>query len=161
MNRVSAMCVALGLMLLSSAVPGQVQAERKIPFELSPQPMADALSAFAAQSNLRIVLNTDDVRGLVSTRLSGSFTPRMALKMLLGNSSLRYEFVDERTVEIRSARSAGAESTGEKETSAPSNPTSWQPSADNGIHLADGRRGATDAAAPGHRKQCSRAPGLG
>ena len=96
---------AIALLLLSQAPLGHAAPPpRTISFALAAQPLSDALNALAAQSNLRIVFNTDDTQGLRSERVVGAYTTRTALQLLLGSSDLTYQFVDERTVEIRSGR---------------------------------------------------------
>ena len=111
MKRASRAC-GTALVLLSSLAFGQAFVDRKVAFDLVVQPLAEALNEFAAQSNLRIVFNTEDAKGLVSERLSGTFTPRAALKILLGSSKLQYQFVDDRTVEVRSGKETQVNSIG-------------------------------------------------
>lgn len=95
----------VSMFVISAGALADSQDERKIALDLAPQPLAQALSAVAEKSNIRLVLNTDDALGLVSRRLQGAFTPRAAFDALLSSSRLTYEFVDDRTVEIRSAKS--------------------------------------------------------
>jgi Secretin and TonB N terminus short domain len=95
----TSICIALLCASLASGVVAQAL-ERKIVYELAAQPLADAITALAAQSKLRIVFNTQDTIGLTSARLSGTYTPKDALGVLLANSNLRYEFLDDQTIAI-------------------------------------------------------------
>lgn len=101
MKAFKSICGTVALVAMSGAAWAQGLLDRQLSFDLPPQPLAQALSELAAQSNLRLVLNTDDVRGLMSERLTGTFTPRAAIERLLARSKLQFEFVDERTVEVR------------------------------------------------------------
>lgn len=96
--------------LLLSAVAAGQSADRPMSFSMVRQPLAQALNTFARQSNLRIVFNTKDADGRISESIQGTYTPRDALQRLLEHTPLRYEFVDERTVEIRAALTADAAS---------------------------------------------------
>ena len=99
-KRASTLFMAIGLLLVSGDGLGQTAASRTIVFDLAAQPLAEALTTLAAQSNLRIVFNTADTQGLRSERVAGAYTAQTALKLLLRSSELRYRFIDERTVEI-------------------------------------------------------------
>jgi outer membrane receptor for ferric coprogen and ferric-rhodotorulic acid len=124
MKRVNALCGAAALLLLAfSAATAFAQAplDRTISFDLAAQPLPQALNAFAAQSNLRIVFEAQDAQGFVSERILGSFTPRAVLRMLLESSPLRYDFVDDHTVEIHQRLTRNANSN--PEHSAPARPS--------------------------------------
>ncbi len=89
-----------------------------LPIELhiNPQPLVDALTEFARQAGLQLLLDADEAaQGKNAPPLSGTYTPENALKVLLANASLYYEFLDPRTVAIRSTKSS--ESAGWRRTS--------------------------------------------
>src|SRR5262245_53675042 len=90
----------IGLALLATLVRGEPVAQKPIHLDVPAQPLNRALNAFAEQSGLRIVFYTDVAEGVTSHPLIGSLTPEKALKILLADSNLQYEFVDERTVTI-------------------------------------------------------------
>ncbi len=68
---------------------------------IDPQPLSDALSAFAQQSGLQVVFFSEVGKDLRSPRLTGTYSPGEALKQLLANTSLDYTFIDKRTIAIR------------------------------------------------------------
>lgn len=74
---------ALSALLLS----GSVMAEA-FTFNLPAQPMANALTAMAQQSQLQILFDEAQLRGLRAPALSGEFTAREALTRLLAGSGL-------------------------------------------------------------------------
>lgn len=94
-----------GLALVTATA--QAGVERKVHFDLPAQRLHQALNAYAQQSGLRIVFYTEVAEGMVSPALVGDLTPEQALRILLKDSELSYEFVDDRTVSIfGNARSA-------------------------------------------------------
>src|SRR5688572_30034852 len=78
--------------------------ESKVAFDLVAQPLSEALNALAVRSQLHIVFNAADAEGVQAQGIQGSYTPSEALKLLLARTDLSYEFVDERTVEIRAGK---------------------------------------------------------
>ncbi len=87
---------------LAAAQPQtQTQTPHAVRFDVPAQPLNKALNAFARQSDLRIVFYTDVAEGVTSPAINGTLTPEHALKKLLANSNLTYEFVNERTISIR------------------------------------------------------------
>src|SRR5690242_10850312 len=108
----------LGLMLMGGLALGEPSLQKAVRLDVPSQPLNKALNAFAEQSGLRIVFYTDAAEKVISHALSGSLTPEKALKILLSDSSLRYEFVDERTVAIVSVTAATSE-TGQGEKGRP------------------------------------------
>jgi outer membrane receptor protein involved in Fe transport len=89
-----------------------------VSLDIQPQPLGTALNAFAQQSGLRVIFFSEISRGITAPRLTGTFSPEAALKKLLANTTLNFEFVDERTVAILSASSpVGEAETADPETS--------------------------------------------
>lgn len=70
-------------------------------FTIAAQPLDSALTRFADQAGLRIIFNSDEVSGLSSPGLSGSFTLNEALERLLSGSGFGYEFVNDKTLTLR------------------------------------------------------------
>jgi len=69
---------------------------------IEPQPLGDALNAFAQQAGLQIVFVYSELaQATLSRRLEGRYSPQAALDELLANTEFRYEFLNDRTVEIR------------------------------------------------------------
>ncbi|MBL8267772.1 TonB-dependent siderophore receptor [Steroidobacter sp.] len=80
-----------------------------VQIDIRAQPLDDALNEFARQTGLQVFfLASDDSRRLISTPLTGSLEPEGALARLLANTGLSYEYIDARTVAIRSIRPAAA-----------------------------------------------------
>ena len=51
---------------------------------------------------------TQGAKGLQASRVSGTYTPQQALDLLLARTGLSYEFVNPRTVSIKSGEKRGA-----------------------------------------------------
>lgn len=103
MNRLShALLLALGL---ASSVPVSLAATGSQPvapvaLSIAAQPLEIALQNFAKQSGLQVIFATELTRDLVAPAVQGSYTPEAALQLLLRDSRLQFEFVNERTVRI-------------------------------------------------------------
>jgi hypothetical protein len=73
-----------------------------IPFDINAQPLDEALSEFANQSGLQVLFQTSEITSSVlAPKVTGNFTPGEALRGLLEGTSLRFEFVNARTIAIR------------------------------------------------------------
>src|SRR5690606_257113 len=97
----SALCLAAGLALASPA-------QKEVHFDVPAQPLNIALNALAQQAGLKIVFNTGEVGTATSRPVKGSLTPERALKLLLQNQRLTYEFVGDTTVAVTPPKSAAA-----------------------------------------------------
>lgn len=64
----------------------QVSADERVHFDIAEQPLSSALSEFARQARVNALYFSDDLRGLSSPPLRGSFTRQQALDMLLARS---------------------------------------------------------------------------
>jgi hypothetical protein len=64
----------------------QVSADERIAFDIAAQPLSSALSEFARQAQVNALYFSDDLRGLSSPPLRGSFTRQQALDHLLARS---------------------------------------------------------------------------
>ncbi|NOU44222.1 MAG: TonB-dependent receptor [Methyloglobulus sp.] len=69
-------------------------------YNIPAQSLNNALMQFAADSNLKLLLTADTVRGMSAKGLNGSMTPPQALTQLLQGSGMTYRFVDGGTVTI-------------------------------------------------------------
>src|SRR5476649_2263365 len=96
----SALVCALGVVALSAAAgaPGAGSGPRNL--SIPAEPLADALNDLAEQSGLQILFSSDLVARLRSAPLKGSLTADEALRRLLANTGLRFEFVNARTIAI-------------------------------------------------------------
>src|SRR5690606_35197473 len=81
--------------------PSSVAASNAVSLDISEQPLNQALAAFAQQAGLQVVFYSKLGEAIRAPSLKGRFTPESALRRLLENTTLRYEFLDEQTVAIR------------------------------------------------------------
>jgi hypothetical protein len=77
--------------------------DRTVPFHIVPSPLASALIEFSSQSGLHVAAADADVSHLKSRGVTGTFSNRAALKMLLQDTGLNYSLVGEKTVAIQTA----------------------------------------------------------
>ncbi len=87
---------------------------RLVFFEVSSQPVAEALIAFALQGNLSIGLQDTGAAGINTPRVSGLYNASDGLRRLLYGTGLAYSFVDERTVRVFRDAVVGSEPTTQK-----------------------------------------------
>jgi len=95
--------------------------------EIDSQPIGAALNEFARQSGLQVFLSSEDGAGIISPRISGTFTAETALDRLLANSGLKYEYISPRTIAVRAAKPGEG---------APAKKTSGTNGVNGGIRLA-------------------------
>jgi len=76
--------------------------ERRLAFDIEPQPLDQALSAVAEQAGIQVLIYMDEASSARQAEgVDGMLGPKAALQQLLADSSgLRYEFIDRRTVAI-------------------------------------------------------------
>src|SRR5688572_22752847 len=97
-----------GVMVVSGAHAAGEPSRTPVKIDIASQPISDALNEFARQAGLQVFfLASADSRQLVSTPLTGTFKPHEALSRLLSNTGLNYEYLDERTIAIRSKAAPG------------------------------------------------------
>ncbi len=91
-RRKLASALILGALGAASSEPAlaqelqQVSADERVHFDIAAQPLSSALSEFARQSRVNALYFSDDLRGLSSPQLRGSFTRQQALDLLLARS---------------------------------------------------------------------------
>lgn len=80
---------AMGAVTAEPAIAQELQrvsADERIEFDIASQPLSSALSEFARQARVNTLYFSDDLRGLSSTAVRGSFTREEALTRLLARS---------------------------------------------------------------------------
>jgi outer membrane receptor protein involved in Fe transport len=98
-NTLLAGCLALLYSVAEAAAPtGEVR------LSISAQQLPDALNSLARQTGLQLIFQVPDVAGASAPKVEGSYTPQAALGLLLSDTGLTYEFLDERTVAIRAPK---------------------------------------------------------
>lgn len=70
-------------------------------FSIPAQALGEALTAFAAQSNVQLLVPSELTGGKRSAELSGRFPPMEALTKLLDGTGLTYEITDAGTITLR------------------------------------------------------------
>jgi iron complex outermembrane recepter protein len=90
-RRKLATALILGAMGATAAEPAFAQdiqqiSDERIEFDIAAQPLTSALSEFARQAHVNALYFSDDLRGLASPVLRGSYTRQQALDLLLARS---------------------------------------------------------------------------
>ena len=109
---------ASSLLALSAVTPSLAQAAIKHEIDIPAQTLGAALAALAQQTRIQLVYPTELVEGQQAKSLSGSMTPEDALRVLLEQSRLRFEFLDAQTVTLMPSSAPAPASA---PTAAPSN----------------------------------------
>src|SRR5690606_5841202 len=94
---------ALLLACCAAAPAAEPASQAKRTFNIESQSVRDALRQFGEQTGLQVFFRTETVsaQGMTTPRVVGELSPQEALELLLANTGLRYEFVNEKTVAIR------------------------------------------------------------
>ncbi len=79
------------MMILALTLPLVVQAGEPTTFDIGAQPLASALRAFTDQSHKDLLYSTEQVEGLHTKGIQGTFQPTKALDMLLAGSGISVE----------------------------------------------------------------------
>src|SRR5580692_12271059 len=72
-----------------AAVAPAGRREASVVFDIPSQPMASALNSWAVQANAQVFVDPGPVAHLIAPAVSGSLTPRQALRALLAHSRLQ------------------------------------------------------------------------
>lgn len=111
---VSGQTLTLTLMLTLGGslplVPLTVQAadtSTRIQLQMAAQSLDQALTQLADQTNLRLIFNSNDVRGQNAPALSGPYTLAQAMDTLLRGSGYTWRLLDERTLVLEPLPKAG------------------------------------------------------
>ncbi len=87
--------------LLSFGIRAEEPRGAPVSLNIEAQPLGNALNEFGQQSGLQVVFFYTDINPkLTSPRLSGKYSPEVALSQLLANTPLSYKFINARTVAI-------------------------------------------------------------
>ncbi len=109
-NRLRRALLLAGTALVGAGMPAVAHAERlvlmaqaaaeQVVFSIPAQRLDTALTAFADQAGLRLMVRSADLAGLTAPALSGRYTPEEALARLLAGSGLTRRFIDDGSVTI-------------------------------------------------------------
>jgi outer membrane receptor protein involved in Fe transport len=105
-SRKIAACIALTLAVAASNVHANEAADTQLAFNIHAQPLEQALTQFGATSGLQVLFDSKLPVQKVAPEVVGTLSVQDALKKLLEGSSLRYVFINPKTVAIRSLREA-------------------------------------------------------
>ena len=87
------------LVFMAILLFAEVRAER-ISVALPPQPLADALDAFARSTGYELVYRAELAKGLTSKGAAAGLSAQETLRQLLRDTDLSFDFVNERTITI-------------------------------------------------------------
>jgi iron complex outermembrane receptor protein len=97
------------LALLYGLSQGEEVASQEVELNIDAPLLARALIQLSEQTGLQLIFPAvDHVADLPARPLAGTYSPRAALRQLLKGSGLEYEFIDARTVAIRSPKPIAA-----------------------------------------------------
>ena len=143
--------------------------QQKISLDIPSQSVVGALTALGQQSGLTIMLAAAAKSDATSPAVVGDYTPDQALKRILTASGLKAEYLDSKTVAIRTVEApkpatdsstgtkspTGAQETGhqevDKEVPGPTQQTSEQPPQTSNEQPLDERRGMAEILIKGSR----------
>jgi iron complex outermembrane recepter protein len=92
---------AVGALLLWTSAGAQTQgAIGPYSVNIPAEPLGDALNELAQQTGLQILFSSELVARLRAPAIKGALSADDALRRILGNSGLRFEFVNPRTIAI-------------------------------------------------------------
>ena len=100
-----AICATSGLLVFSRA-----EASESLSHDIAAQPLAQALSEFATQTDLQVVYVSEIVATQASNRAPLGLAAADALQRLLAGTGLHFEFLNDRTVRIFAGSSCVAPS---------------------------------------------------
>jgi hypothetical protein len=92
-------------MLILGARPGHAQTPPVLTNDIPPQPLPEALAAFARQTGLQLVYESAVARGQISKGAPAGLARGAALTQLLDGTGLQFEFLNERSVHIVAGKS--------------------------------------------------------
>lgn len=87
----------LGALLILQAASAMSQGLVK---DLGPQPLADALEVFAADTGLQVIYHSEIASGLNSQGAKAGLSAEETLRELLRETGLRFEFLNEKTITL-------------------------------------------------------------
>jgi iron complex outermembrane receptor protein len=97
--RIAVGAAAVALMA-ASAVPEPASADKRN-FDVPVQPVETALIVFAKQAHIQLLVTPNLPKGLPETGLSGSYDISTALRILLRDTGLEFQFAGPDTITVR------------------------------------------------------------
>ena len=100
----SSVLCSWALVALLGAAASRAQSTARLAADIPPQPLAEALAAYARQTGLQLVFVSELARGKISKGARAGLTQDAALTQLLDGTGLGFEFMNERSVRILVAK---------------------------------------------------------
>jgi iron complex outermembrane receptor protein len=91
-----------GIFSLAQATSGDELSERT-EFDIPPQPLGSAITAFADQANYRLLVPSEMTEGKTSTGVTGHHSPEEALALMLAGTGLTYRLTEPHTMTLEPA----------------------------------------------------------
>lgn len=99
LSRPASSAIVGGLLLAGSAVAAPDTTDR-IHVEMPAQSLSDALIEIGTRTGVAIAFSNQELENLEAPRISGNYTVKELLDLVLGQANLEYEFIDTNTVRI-------------------------------------------------------------
>lgn len=91
--------------ILLAQLAAAEESPEALDFQIPPQPLGSAMTAFADQANYRLLIPSHMTEGIDTNGVTGRHTPEEALGILLGGTGLSYRMTETRTLTLeRTAR---------------------------------------------------------
>jgi outer membrane receptor protein involved in Fe transport len=100
------LCACIVLAWLVATAAAAAEPAQSLSGEIPAQPLSGALRAFSDQTQLQVVYVSELVAGLKSRRARAGLPPPQALRRLLTDTGLKFEFLNPRTVRIYAPHAA-------------------------------------------------------
>ncbi|TKB84659.1 MAG: hypothetical protein E8D43_15395, partial [Nitrospira sp.] len=86
--------------LLLAQATGAAETSDSVDFNIPPQALGSAITAFGDQANYRLLLPSDLAEGRSTSGVSGRHTPEEALALMLAGTGLSYRMTEARTMTL-------------------------------------------------------------
>lgn len=114
-STVRALVGGLGLLSLAAVLPAWA---KPVPFDIPSQEAVKAIPEFARQAGIQILVPTDQLKGVKTPAIHGTFELRDALRMLLAGTGITIALDDGQTIALSASQNATAQAAKAPETEA-------------------------------------------
>src|SRR5262245_37111074 len=95
--------VSVAVLTALGSFPAFAQKAQIVKFDIQAKPLSQALNAWAEQTGYQILIPQAPDAARMAPALQGNYAPEGALRVLLGSTDLKYQFVGDRVVTVREA----------------------------------------------------------
>ncbi len=99
--------LAVGAGLFSASIIAGSESGQVVQLNIASQPLGQSINEFARQTGLQVAVFDDVGADITTSAVNGAYAPQVALQMLLANTGLSVESVDDRTYAIRAEAGSG------------------------------------------------------